>query len=179
MGRLATLVVLLIFVLVLASVPWFLRSAFPLNYRELIFEVAHSNDLDPFLIAAVIQVESGFRLEAASQKGALGLMQIMPETAVWLGTQRTETISPEDLFDPRINIGLGAYYLRYLIDRFPTEYAALAAYNAGPTNARRWLDEGLWDGSYERTGQIPYKETRDYVRKVIMMQNLFTLLYKE
>ncbi len=179
MGRFATLVVLAALVLIVVSVPWYLRSTFPLHYQDLIFEVGQSNDLDPLLIAAMIQVESGFRLEAVSKKGAIGLMQIMPETATWLGKQRAEEISPDDLLDPRINLSLGAYYFRFLLDRFPTEYAALAAYNAGPTNTRRWLDEGLWDGSYESTGRIPFPETKSYVRKVVMMHNLFTLLYAE
>ncbi len=179
MGRLATLTILLVFVLVIISVPFVLRNSFPFHYRELIVEVAHSNGLDPHLVAAVIQVESSFRPEVVSKKGALGLMQIMPDTATWLVSQRAEEILAGDLFDPRTNISLGAYYLRYLIDRFPTLYAALAAYNAGPTNTRRWLDEGLWDGSYERTGGIPFPETKSYVRKVVMIHNLFNLLYQK
>ena len=177
MGRGVTLVVLLAIVLIFLSAPFFLRSAFPLNHRELIFATAEQYGLDPFLLAAMIHVESGFRPEAVSPKGALGLMQIMPETAIWLGKQNSQPILVDDLFDPKTNIGLGAYYLNYLRDRFPTPYAVLAAYNAGPTNARRWLDEHIWDGSYERTGQIPFGETRSYVRKVIMMQNLYRLLY--
>jgi len=177
LGRLSTLVVLLAIVLVLLGTPFFLRSAFPLYYGEVISAIAEHYDLDPFLLAAMIQVESGFRPEAVSPKGARGLMQIMPETATWLGKHSAQSIPVDDLFDPKTNIGLGAYYLTYLLERFPTLYAALAAYNAGPTNARRWLDERIWDGSYERTGQIPYGETRSYVRKVIMMKNLYTLLY--
>lgn len=178
MGRLSTWVVLLIVVLILASAPFFLRGAFPMYYEDLISEVADIHDLDPMLLAAVIQVESGFRSEAVSQKGAVGLMQIMPDTAAWLGEQTSQSISAENLFDPSVNVALGAHYLKYLFDRFPTEYAALAAYNAGPTNARRWLEEGIWDGSYERTGQIPFVETRSYVRKVVIMRNLYSLLYQ-
>lgn len=178
MGRRSYLGLLLVVVLIFVSAPVFLRTAFPLHYDELIFEVAASHDLDPMILAAVIHVESGFRPEVVSQKGALGLMQIMPDTATWLGEQKAQKISPEDLFNPEANIATGAYYLKYLLGRFPTEYAALAAYNAGPTNARRWLDEGLWDGSYERTGQIPYEETRSYVRKVVMMRTLYALLYQ-
>ena len=100
-------------------------------------------------------------------------MQIMPETAIWLGKQNSQPILIDDLFDPKTNIGLGAYCLNYLRDRFPTPYAVLAAWR-GPTNARRWLDEHIWDGSYERTGHSLW-ETRSYVRKVIMMQNLYRL----
>lgn len=178
MGRVTSLLVLAVAALIVVSAPFILKEAFPLHYEDLIAGAAASHDLDPMLIAAVIQVESGYRPDVVSRKGAIGLMQIMPETAAWLGTQRSESISAEDLFDPRLNVVLGAYYLKYLCERFPTEYAALAAYNAGPANARRWLEEGLWDGSYERTGQIPYAETRSYVRKVIMMRSLYSLLYQ-
>lgn len=177
MKNLSALVVLLIVVLLFLSIPYFLRLAFPLRYEEIIREAASTHDLDPLFLAAVIQVESGFRAEVASQKGALGLMQIMPDTAFWLGEQRAESIRIEDLLSPRVNIGLGTYYLMYLLERFPTEYAALAAYNAGPTNVKRWLDQGIWDGTYLRTGQIPFAETKRYVRKVVMMYNLYTLLY--
>lgn len=178
MGRLTTLAIVAVIILIFASIPFFLRGAFPMYYGELISEVASIHDLDPMLLAAVIQVESSFRPEVVSTKGALGLMQLMPETAAWLGEQTAQTISPEDLLEPSVNMGLGAHYLRYLFDRFPTQYAALAAYNAGPTTARRWLEEGIWDGSYERTGQIPFAETRSYVRKVVIMYNLYSLLYQ-
>ena len=178
MRRLWTPVVVVLIVLIFASAPFFLRGAFPIYYRELISEVASIHQLDPMLLAAVIQVESGFRPEVVSKKGALGLMQLMPETAAWLGEQTAQAISPEDLLKPSVNMGLGAHYLKYLLDRFPTEYAAFAAYNAGPTTARRWLEEGIWDGSYERTGQIPFAETRSYVRKVVIMHNLYSLLYQ-
>ncbi|MCK9526259.1 MAG: lytic transglycosylase domain-containing protein [Limnochordia bacterium] len=178
MGRLSILMVLVVIVLIFISAPFFLRGAFPLYYDEVISAVAESYGLDPMLLAAMIQVESGFRFDAVSPKGAVGLMQIMPETAIWLGEQMAQPIAVEDLLDPKTNIGLGAYYLTDLLARFPTQYAALAAYNAGPTNARRWLNDRIWDGSYERTGQIPFGETRSYVRKVIMMHNLYTLLYE-
>ncbi|HKM43675.1 MAG TPA: lytic transglycosylase domain-containing protein [Limnochordia bacterium] len=178
MGRLTTLLVLAVIVLVFLSAPFFLRGAFPLYYADIISVVAEDYDLDPMLLAAIIQVESSYRPEVVSPRGAIGLMQLMPETAIWLGEQSAQPTRVEDLLDPKTNIGLGAYYLTYLLERFPTQYAALAAYNAGPANARRWLDEHIWDGSYERTGQIPFGETRSYVRKVIMMHNLYTLLYK-
>jgi branched-chain amino acid transport system ATP-binding protein len=177
-GRLANRVFVLVVVIALVSVPSVLRGAFPVYHRELIAEVAALNNLDPMLLTAVIRVESGFRTDAVSKKGAVGLMQVMPETAAWLREHKALTIGSDDLFDPNVNVRVGAYYLKYLCARFPTEYAALVAYNAGPTNARRWLEEGIWDGSYERTGQIPFAETRSYVRKVVIMRNLYTLLYQ-
>ena len=176
--RLSFFALLFVLVLIFLLLPSILRIVFPLHYPELIAEFAETFDLDGALVGAVIQVESTFRPDAISRKGAIGLMQIMPETAAWLGEQRGQTITKDDLFDPKINVEVGTLYLKYLLDRFPTDYAALAAYNAGPTNARRWLEDNLWDGSYERTGQIPFEETRSYVRKVIMMRRLYQLLYQ-
>lgn len=174
MKHLSSLGVLLLIVLILGGVPLILQRAFPLHYPELIDQAAERYDLDPMLIRAMIYVESSYRPQAVSPKGAVGLMQILPETATWLGA--TE-IKAEDLVDPSVNIDLGSEYLRYLLDRFPTESSALAAYNAGPTNARRWLDEEMWDGSYERTGHIPYPETKSYVRKVTMLRRLYQILH--
>lgn len=118
------------------------------RYDDLIERYARARGLRPDLVRAVIQVESGFNPFARSPKGALGLMQLMPATADDLGVVNA--------FDPEANIRGGTAYLRELIDRFGgNEELALAAYNAGP-------------GAVERFGQAvpPYRETRDYVRKI-------------
>lgn len=101
---------------------------------------AHTHRLDPLLITAVIRIESTFDNFAVSHKGARGLMQIMPETGAWLSQRRGETLrSANHLFDFERNVALGTAYLRELIDRFGSEEAALLAYNAGPSYARRIL----------------------------------------
>ncbi|MFL6291627.1 MAG: lytic transglycosylase domain-containing protein [Thermoanaerobaculia bacterium] len=112
----------------------------------------HSADqsLDPKLVQAVIQVESGFNHRARSQKGAMGLMQLMPGTA--------SRYQVEDPYDPDDNVRGGTQYLRHLVDRFPGRLdLAVAAYNAGP-------------GAVERYNGIPpYRETRDYVQRVLAL----------
>jgi soluble lytic murein transglycosylase-like protein len=120
----------------------------PTNYDALVKEHATRQSLRPELVRAVIQVESGFNPRALSNKGAMGLMQLMPATARELGVR--------DAYDPAENIRGGTAYLRQLLDRYDgNEELALAAYNAGA-------------GAVDRYGrQVPaYRETRDYVRRV-------------
>jgi len=118
------------------------------RYEPFVVEYSNQHSLRPELVRAVIQVESGYNPRALSPKGAMGLMQLMPDTARMLGVQRP--------YDPEQNIRGGTRYLRLLLDRYEgSEELALAAYNAG-------------SGAVDRHGkQIPpYRETRDYVRKV-------------
>jgi len=117
-------------------------------YEPYVLEYSTRHSLRPELVRAVIQVESGYNARALSPKGAMGLMQLMPDTARMLGVQRP--------YDPEQNIRGGTRYLRLLIDKYEgSEELALAAYNAG-------------SGAVDRYGKRipPYRETRDYVRKV-------------
>lgn len=115
-------------------------------YGPIIYREAERNNLSPELVAAVIQAESDFRVRLVSQKQATGLMQIVPSTGRDLGAS--------NLFDPSENIAAGSKYLRYLLNRFPDQRIALAAYNAG-------------EGVVERCNCIPeFAETRDYVQRV-------------
>ena len=119
-----------------------------LPYGEVIDEAAEAHQLDGLLVAAVVRVESGVRAGAISPRGALGLMQLMPETAELYGVT--------DVLEPALNVEAGASYLRSLLDRFHGDLElALAAYNAGP-------------GAVERFGGVPpYRETISYVEKVL------------
>lgn len=117
------------------------------RYSALISRAAKKYKIDPKLLSAVIQVESQFNPQAVSRTGAVGLMQLMPETAKQLGVQNR--------YDPSQNIEGGAKYLRYLIERFEGNLEhAIASYNAGPLNV-------------EKYGKVPpFKETKRYVTKV-------------
>ncbi len=118
-----------------------------LPLEEKVVEVAARHGIDPALLAAVIRVESGFREDAVSHKGAQGLMQVMPDTAALLGFT--------DVTDPHVNLEAGSRYLAALLDQFGWDVElALAAYNAGPGAVRRW-------------GTVPpFRETRAFVRAV-------------
>ena len=116
-------------------------------YEELIQEAAQVYDLDPALIRAVMRTESAFNAGAVSPVGAMGLMQLMPELAEEMGVA--------DPFDPRENIMGGAKYLKQLLDAHKGKIdLTLASYNAGPGNVKRYR------------GIPPFKETRDYVKKI-------------
>jgi hypothetical protein len=122
-------------------------AARPVSYEATVSEVAAQHSLPPALIHSVIQVESNYNPYAVSPKGALGLMQLIPETARRFGVS--------DVFDPEENIRGGARYLRYLLDLYGGNYTlALAAYNAG-------------EGAVARYGSVPpFPETRNYVHEV-------------
>ena len=159
--------------------PALLRTRYKLAYEAEILASAEEFDLDPILVCAVIFTESGFRPQARSSVGALGLMQLMPAT----GLEEAELLGMEDvteerLTQPALNIRIGCCYLRKLLDEFGTESVALAAYNAGPGRARQWLKEyGVKeDGSIF---YIPYPETSEYVGRVQSAKGVYARLYPE
>jgi hypothetical protein len=120
-----------------------------LPYRESITSASRATDLDPWLVASVVQTESAFDPNAVSRAGAAGLMQLMPAAAA--------EHEVRDVFDPAENLRGGAEHLRIMLDRFESLPLALAAYNAGATTVTRYK------------GIPPYKETRDYVRRVLAL----------
>ncbi|MCM5681455.1 lytic transglycosylase domain-containing protein [Schlegelella sp. S2-27] len=126
----------------------------PPSIAESLVQAARRHGLDPSLVVAVMYVESRYRPQARSPKGALGLMQLMPATASQYGVSTEQA-----LLDPHVNIDVGARHLRSLVDRFGDRIdLVLAAYNAG-------------EGAVARHGHRvpPYAETRDYVRKVMAL----------
>lgn len=139
---------------------------YPFDYQDIIVKYANQNDLDEALVMAVIKTESNFVHDAHSGK-ASGLMQITDDTAEWITKKMNIKHSKIDLMEPKDNIMLGCYYLRYLIDRYDGNVdVALAAYNGGPGNVDKWLDEKKYSSDGIHLSYIPFKETREYVEKV-------------
>lgn len=173
------LLVLAIVVIILINFKIILRSFFPITYEESILKYSELYSIDPNLVAAVINTESKFDENAVSSKGAIGLMQIMPDTGLWIG----ELIGIEDLDEemikvPDININLGTWYLNKLSDDFNGNFdLVLAAYNGGPGNVSKWLvnEEYSEDGTELRV--IPFEETKKYVKRVKINYVIYKYLY--
>lgn len=155
--------------------------AYPRGYSEYVDAAAAKYQIDPALIYAVIRTESVFDADAGSGAGACGLMQIMPETFEHYQMMRGEegAYSSEALFDPAINIDYGCYILREHLDTFENEECAVAAYNAGAGSVETWLSDPniSSDGKTLIVDNIPYDETRDYVKKVEETKQVYHELY--
>lgn len=149
----------------------------PLYYTKEIREICEIHDIDPFIIAAVARTESSWVSDATSRVGAKGLMQIMPETALYLAEERGLYLALEELNDPRVSLDYGAYYLKKLYGQFKNWDTVFAAYNAGPTQVEAWLNDSNYSNKKELT-YIPYDETRHYVEKVNHFLEAFKKSYK-
>ena len=141
---------------------------YPTPYQSEIDEAAKRNGLDPALLYGVVRQESRFVADIVSTAGAVGLMQLMAPTARWVAKQTGRSdLRALKLDDPALNVELGSYYLRYVMDRFGGLPAlAAAAYNAGPGRAESWRSAASLEGAiYVET--IPFNETRDYTKNVL------------
>jgi soluble lytic murein transglycosylase len=153
--------------------------ALPLRHDDIIRQQAEAKNLDPALIAAVIYQESRFRPRKSSA-GAVGLMQLMPDTAHFIAGKTGGTkFTTKDLSTPQINIQYGAWYLRWLLDHFDeNEITALAAYNAGIGNVEKWLAES-GQTHLRSTDEIPFSETRHYVKNVLEARDQYRTEYAQ
>jgi soluble lytic murein transglycosylase len=126
---------------------------------------ARRHELDPALLAAVIYQESKFRSDAKSSSGAIGLMQLTPETARGIAIRtHGDTFHTQDLYDPEINIRYGSWYLDNLFKKYGSERLVLAAYNAGQGNVDRWRAKGE---------PIQFAETKAYVKRVEDLKRIY------
>ena len=157
-----------------------MRFVYLWPYQEEIIEYSKKNNLDPFLVAAVIKNESGFRIEAKSKPGAVGLMQIMPDTGKWIANEMgIQNFQMAKLAEAETNIRMGCWYLSELEYEFGhNRVLMLTAYNAGRGNTRNWMEEYNWDNDFGSIDAIPYVDTREYVRKVLHDRGQYYKLYK-
>jgi soluble lytic murein transglycosylase len=160
---------------------WLGRWIYPISYTDEIKRNASDYQLDPLLIAAIIRVESNYKLDAVSPKGAIGIMQIMPETAAWILEQDNfGLLTVNDAGkEAHAGIKLGSWYIKELKRQFNGNMVvSLAAYNAGPGKVRQWLENEVWDGKEQTLRDIPYGETRHYVQRVMYYYKKYQKIYE-
>ncbi|HEY6807512.1 MAG TPA: transglycosylase SLT domain-containing protein [Gemmatimonadales bacterium] len=155
-----------------------LRAIFPWPDRRLVEEEAAEFSVDPLLLAALVRQESVFDREALSRAGARGLAQLLPSTAAQTARGLDLSLAPEWITVPDLNLHLGAAHLAALLRRFPGRVdAAIAAYNAGVSPVARWLARPGAEDPDQFLEQIPFQETRGYVRTVTRNWELYRALY--
>ncbi len=148
---------------------WWERLWYPLRYEQIVRGHARNYNLDPALLAAVIYQESKFKADARSTSKAIGLMQLLPNTAKGIALHTGGTaFRVDDLYNPEINVRYGAWYLRHLLEKYGDERTALAAYNAGQDNVDRWRRAGRG---------IVFPETRAYVERVEELKKIYREAY--
>jgi soluble lytic murein transglycosylase len=144
---------------------WYARMRYPLRYEEIVRGHARNYELEPALLAAVIYQESRFNARAESESGAIGLMQLLPDTAKGIAVRTGGSrFQVDDLYDPEINVRYGSWYLRHLLNKYGEVNKALAAYNGGQGN----VDRG-----------VQYAETREYVSRVLELRETYERAYPE
>lgn len=155
------------------------RILYPFPYRDKIEKHAARYRVDRFLAISVMKVESNFVEGATSKSGAVGLMQIMPETANWIAYQLDEKPpSLKQLHNTETNIKYGIWYLSELEAEFyGNDVLALAAYNAGRGNVQHWIEKKGWRKNFSDVDAIPFSETRNYVKKVLACREKYSELY--
>lgn len=158
-----------------------MRFVYMWDYQQDIITYSEKNNVDPFLIAAIIKNESNFKHKAVSGVGAVGLMQIMPDTGRWIAEQMgLADYKDSDLYQTRTNIRMGCWYVGELEHEFQHNLVLLMiAYNAGRGQTHDWMQENGWDYDFNDIKAIPYADTREYVTKVLQDRDKYYLLYKD
>jgi soluble lytic murein transglycosylase len=155
------------------------RANYPRDYSEYVEQYAGQYGVPEAVVYAVIKTESSFSSGAVSDAGAVGLMQIMPDTFNWLMTMTKESLEEGMLYDPATNIKYGTYYLSYLYLRYNSWDEVFAAYNAGHGNVDEWLEDEQYTDKDGKLSRIPFEETKNYVKKVNNAIDVYKRLYYE
>ena len=155
-----------------AEPDWYLRTRYQLEYEQILRGHARNYDLDPALLAAVVYAESRFDPNAESAAGAIGLMQLLPETAKGIALRTGgDRFVVADLRNPEINVRYGSWYLDHLRGRYDGDMTlGLAAYHAGQGNVDRWQRDG---------SGIAFPETRAYVEEVERVRRVYASAYRD
>ncbi len=154
---------------------------YPVAYTELILQYAGEYELDPYLVQSIMRCESSNDPNAVSEAGAIGLMQIMPDTATWIAHKLDldDVYTQEMLYDPESNLEFGCWYLHFLSGRFHgNRKLMIAAYNAGHGSVEDWLNDPRFS-EYGELLTIPFEQTARYYEKVTAAYENYTTLYPD
>lgn len=150
----------------------------PLKYQTYVEKYAAQNDIDKYLVYAVIKTESGFKTDAVSNVGARGLMQIMEETFDWIKYKRDDEDAVYfDMYNAQKNIDYGCWLLGYLYEEFGTIEATAAAYHAGRGTVNQWLSDSRYSPDGVHLEVIPTPDTAHYVNKIKNALQTYKKLY--
>ena len=154
-----------------------LERFFPIKYNKYVDKYSMKYGVDPFLVYAMIKAESGFDSDAVSHKKAIGLMQIIEKTGFWAAEEiGMQGFSVEELYNPEVNIHIGCWYLDNLMKEFNGNLdLVIAAYNGGSGNVKKWINNKQIDENNVLIDNIPFGETKRYVKRV----KLYTKIYKK
>lgn len=154
------------------------ESAYPLAFWPLVRESCEPYRIDPLMVTALMRQESMFDPEARSSADARGLLQLLPGTAIATGQRIGRAVNPLDLYDPETNIELGVAHLHHLLERYRGDWLrVLAAYNGGEDAVAKWDQRSGGAAPDEWVENISYRETRDYVKKVLANYRRYAQLY--
>lgn len=154
-----------------------LTLIYPKNYASYVQEYAKKYEVDENLIYAIIKAESNFKASAVSNKGAKGLMQLMDSTAEDMAKKMNVALQEDDILIPDVNIQIGTKYIAGLLEKYENIELALTAYNAGSGKVDKWIEEGRLKKDGSDVENIPYKETNNYVRKIMRDYKIYEKLY--
>jgi len=173
------ILLLLLILLLVLNINRLGRALYPFPHRDVIFCYAQQYNLDPCLVAAIIKTESNFNPGALSRKGAMGLMQVMPPTGKWAAAEiGLSGFYPGQLYNPQVNICIGCWYLSDLYREFNGDTVlVLAAYNGGRGNVKKWLTQVDWSKNPDKIDQLPFPETRQFIRKALWNHKIYRYLY--
>ena len=175
------IIVLIIAILFVIFKDKLLKILYPKTYSEIVSVYAEEYDVEENLIYAVIKAESNFESQAVSNRDAIGLMQIVEETAIDVAKKNnididTENIE-EEILDIDNNINIGTKYLSTLLTQYGNIEVALAAYNAGIGTVNNWIEKQVIQADGSDIENVPYKETNNYVRKILRDYRIYNELY--
>ncbi len=188
MKRLVTILTVLILILLIYFTLFkvvkideiIMKKIYPLKYSEYIEKYSDEYNIDSYMVYAIIKAESNFNERAKSASDAVGLMQVMENTAIETANKMGLNITEEDLFNPELNIKVGLKYFCSLLEKYNNNYyIAIIAYNAGIGNVDKWLREGVIKKDASDIENVPFRETNNYVRKILRDYDIYTKLYKE